>query len=176
MATEILIVDGNIGADDWALGAGSDKVSAVQTPDDDDTSYINSGTTAFTAQRFTFSNPVSIGAGDTINSVTYKVRAKRGGAENATLRFAAIAGSDTHGQTDVTTTSSYQDFSSAAQTTAPDGGAWTLDDLNNIGPRVENRQARDVRVTTITAVVDYTPAAPAASVPEAMNSYRQRRG
>lgn len=158
MPTEIIQVDAVIAPDDWTLGAGASKVAAVQSPDDDDTSYINSGTSAGTQQWFTMANPAAIGAGDAINSVSITARCKRGGATSANYRAGCNVSGGT--QADGVNRTAGASYADTTETFAlnPDAGAWTFSDLEGLRIGIAILQTRDVRCTSFYVTIDYTPA------------------
>ncbi len=156
MAQETLQVDAVGATTNWTLGAGASKVAAVNTPDDDDTSYIASGTTSGTTQQFTVANPSQVSANAVINFVRIVARCKRGGAQNCNFVVSTVlSASSTDGasQTGATSYANTQDDF----TTKPGGGSWTLTDLQNLEIKIRNTQARDLRCTTFYVIVDYTP-------------------
>lgn len=158
MPVETIQVDAVIAPDNWTLGSGASKVAAVQSPDDDDTSYVNSGTSAGTQQWFTMANPSAIGAGDTINSVSIIARCRRGGGTNANYRCGLNVNGGTQADgADRTAGAAYANTTETF-TLNPDSAAWSLSDLNGLRIGIANLQARDVRLTTFYVSIDYTPA------------------
>ena len=157
MATETLLLDGVVsGADNWTLVAGASKVAACQSPDDDSSSYIQSGTSAGTTQRFTLADPSEIGSSDTINVVTLRIRHQRGITPAGTIRGVIYLGGAQSSGTTATTSASWVDQSDSFSS-RPSGGAWTLADLSSLEVAVQNGQTRNVYCTTVEIVVDYTP-------------------
>lgn len=154
MATETLEPDAEESGV-WTVGAGSDKTSAVQLPDDDDTSYITDAT-AGNFQRYTMENPSDIGAGDTINSVTLHWRSKGAGGSKCCCGIRIDAGTEDTSAVE-SNSSSYANFSYGPRTTDPYGGAWSLADLQNLQMQVNNSANKNCMVTTMYVVVDYTP-------------------
>ena len=156
MATEQLLLSAVGSPDNWILVAGSTKVVACQTPDDDATSYIRSGTTANTEQRFTLADPADIGAGDTINFVTVRIRHQRASTPAGNIQSSLTVGASTTYGTAVATGVSFAD-QSIQYDDVPGGTGWTLSNLNDLIAGVRNTLARDVHCTTIEVIVDYTP-------------------
>lgn len=164
MPTEILEVDGiNSSYDNWTLAAGSTKVVAVQTPDDDSTSYINSGTTISTLQRYTLASPVDIQSGDTINSVTVYFRHIRLSTPAGNIRALVYLGGAQTASTTITTGGSWTTSSEALA--RPGGGSWAYSDLANLEVAVQNGQTRDVGCTTLYVEIDYTASVAPVTVP-----------
>ena len=157
MATETLLLDGVVsGSDNWTLVAGASKVAACQSPDDDSSSYIQSGTSAGTAQRFTLADPAEIGSSDTINAVTLRIRHQRGSTPAGTIRGVIYLGGAQSAGTTATTSASWVDQSDSFSS-RPGGGAWTLADLSSLEVAVQNGLARNVYCSTVEIVVDFTP-------------------
>ena len=77
MATTTAEVNGTTSPDNWTLAAGASKQAAVNSPDDDAASYIDSSNTSGTIQTFTVTP--ALNQGDTITQIDITVRAKRGG-------------------------------------------------------------------------------------------------
>ena len=175
MATELIYPTAEGTQKTWNLGAGSDKVSAVQT-NDGDSSYIQRAGTILLWQDYEV-DPSQLGAGDTINSVTVKavVRSSNGGTQiGLELQLPGGAyGSGTLGGVEGTyNTISWQ------QTSNPDTGQpWVPADLNgtnkfevgigNLGTGFQ------YFCTQIFAEIDFTTGG--ILVPVAMATYRRRR-
>ena len=138
--------------DDWNLEAGADKVTAINSPDDDATSYIDlnyNGSESYTLAAST------IPVGSVINSVSVSMRlGDIWGAHNvrALLR---LAGTDVLGT--LYTPTGWQTFVEAL--TRPGGGAWTLSDLATLEIGIHGGAAGWMACSTIFAIVDYTPPA-----------------
>lgn len=123
-------------------------------PNDDATSYLNSGTTTNTIQYFT--TTPSIPAGATISDVQILGRIKRGGASDCTLRVGylfILAGGETQtGESDagaLTATTNYSDISYSHTGLSAIWGAalvfW-----------IRNTQNRSIHCTTLYAQITYT--------------------
>jgi len=154
--TEVLEALGVGTYDAWSLLAGPDKVSAVNLPNDEDTSYIRA---AYINTRQSFTLEASaIPAGSTINSVTVLCRADtiEYPAGNFLGSFLRLSGTNNDGPANPVVYGSWTDFSDTL--TRPGGGSWTLSDLASleIGViiAVDNKFCR---VTTLYAIIDYTP-------------------
>lgn len=167
MATETLEMTLIADTDQWTLGAGANKVIAVNSPDDDITSYIYSGTAA-QEQKYTVANPSSIRAGDVINFVrsSYRAISENGDPDTITRVNQILGGSENAGDNnllDGSWTTRTQDW-----TTKPGGGAWTTADVNSVEFEVElviAGLADTARCTTMQLIVDYTPSALMGSLP-----------
>ena len=85
MATEQLLLTAVGAVDNWTLATGSTKVVACQTPDDDATTRISSGTATTVVQMFALADPVNIGASDTITNVAVRTRTIREAAPAASF-------------------------------------------------------------------------------------------
>ena len=81
MAVTTAEVNGTTTPNDWILSTGVSKESAVNSPDDDATSYIDSSNTSGTIQTFTVTP--ALNQGDTITQIDITARAKRGGTLDA---------------------------------------------------------------------------------------------
>jgi len=159
MATETIQVDAVISPDNWTLSAGASKVLAVNTPDDDATSYIASGATINTVQSFTTANPTTIKPSDLITNVTVRNRCQRGGSLNAAFQaiIAVNGGTNAFGPSK-NSQASWSTFTSDF-TTDPDGAPWTLESLNGLQVAIMNTQTRDVWCSTLSITITYTPVA-----------------
>ncbi|OLE52111.1 MAG: hypothetical protein AUG51_19330 [Acidobacteria bacterium 13_1_20CM_3_53_8] len=159
MAQETLQVASISTPDSWTLGAGASKVVAVNTPDDDDTSYINSGATSGTTEQFNVTDSSAIGASATINFVRIVARTKKGGSQTSTYVVSVVlSGNATDGASQTSGNSSYSTTQDDFATRPSVGGAWTLADVNALQIKIRNTQARDLRCTSFYVIVDYTPA------------------
>jgi hypothetical protein len=155
MATEQLLLAAVGSPDTWTLTAGSTKVAACQTPDDDGTSYITSPTANNSEQRFSLDDPTLIGSGDTINSVQVRIRHQRGGTPPGTIQAFLVLSTNVSFGTSTTTGAGWVDLTE--NISKPGGGSWTLTDLNNLVVGVRNTtNGRAVFCTTIEVIADYT--------------------
>lgn len=160
MATTTAQPTGTTTPDDWTLGAGATKVAAVGLPDNDASSYIQSGTTANTYQYFACS-PV-LTAGDIITQIVGYARARRGGASDARFligyRFTPQGGG-TQSEESGLPSSGYFESTSAwttfSRTFSVPSVVWGA----GLELWVRNVQARSVEVTTLYAEITYTPVA-----------------
>jgi len=141
--------------DEWTLGSGSTKVIACQTPDDDNTTYINTGTTAGLIQMFALTDPAEIGADDPIDSVKVRFRYIRAGTPGSYVRCRLVTGDGTLNGTAVQAGASYANRTEKFDE-KPGGGAWTLSALNGLTAGVEFTSGnKDMRVTTIEVIAYY---------------------
>ncbi len=172
MSTETIQVSGTTTPNDWSLAAGASKAAAVNQPDDDVTSSINSGTTINTTQTFTLS-PAALAGGDTVTQIDIVARGRRPGAgSNANFvvgyAFALQGGGAVTGESGpFTTTATWTDFTySEGGLSAVFGGSLTL--------YVKNTQAREVWITTLYCTVTYTPAGGAGQPARTMHQFKLR--
>lgn len=140
--------------DDWTLGAGADKVVAVGSPDDEDTSYIFGS--SYSNQQYTLEAP-GIPAGSTINSVSPHARCRTESGSDIFLLGVFIPPDYTNSGWKGTGTS-YADFEESLA--RPGGGAWQLSDLDDLRIYI-NAGPTTIRATSFWIIVDYTPPAPA---------------
>lgn len=108
MATETCQVAATGTPNNWTLGAGASKVAAVTAPDDDDTTYIYSGTVSGTEQRFTVT-PSVIPTGAIISQIDIAARNLRDHGSNPTFVLGYTftpngGGTQTAESTDITST------------------------------------------------------------------------
>jgi hypothetical protein len=173
MATETVQASGTTTPNNWTLGAGASKQAAVNAPDDDDTSYVNSGTTINTVQTFTCS-PSSIQVGDTITQIDINIRYIRDHISNVTFVVGYSftpngGGTQTNESTAFTATTSYQ------SSTYSDTGlsvVWG----SGLTIYAKNTQARNLRISTLEIVLTYTPGGGGSSqTTRSMHQFRQRR-
>ena len=155
----------NVGAagtttpDDWTLGAGSTKVAAVSQPDNDATSYIQSGTTANTYQYFTCSPGLS--SGDTITQIVGYARARRGGASDARFLIGYLftpQGGGSQSEESGLPSSNYFESTSTWTTFSRTFTVPSVVWGSGLQLWVRNTQARSVEVTTFYVEITYTPA------------------
>lgn len=145
------------GADtsDYSLGTGSDKVSAVQLPDDDDTSRIQVAGTGVQTKVQSYALQVLKAA--EVASVTAKVRERVNGGTIQRNFYWRTAGGVNHNTTNGINS---QTYSTASQAFLPQEGAWTPPLLLNLelGVRCTQFSAFIAHfVTTMSAEVDFTP-------------------
>lgn len=155
MSTTTPTPTGTTSPDNWTLGAGASKAAAVTAPDDDDTSYIDSGGSANTVQTFTYSP--SLSTGDTITQIDITVRSKRTGGQNANHVFGYSftpngGGTQTQESGNNTATNTWADNSySFTGLSVVWGSGLTV--------YVKNTQNRSMAVTTVSITITYTPGA-----------------
>lgn len=154
MATETIQVAAVTSPDQWTLGAGADKVMAVNSPSDDNASYIV-GTSTLIGQQYSLS-PNTIPPGSSINSVSALARCRRV-TNSAGYRITfALGGSTTLGPNHLCA-STYTDVTDAL--TRPGGGNWTPVDLSTLEVQIYRVGGVGVSVhcTSLWVIVDYTP-------------------
>ena len=155
MPTATIEVAAITAPDQWTLGAGSGKVAAVNSPDNDDASYIRSPTVLNKYEQYALAAN-TIPSGSTINAVQVisRVKGEAGGAKF--YSYVSLSGvtnqSGSHLPTSYTT---YSDTLSR-----PGGGTWSKADIDilEIGVR-EGTTTQKSRCTSLRVVVDYTPPA-----------------
>ena len=156
MPTATIQVAAVTSPDDWTLGAGADKVVAVNLPDDADTSYIH-GTAEPSVEQYSL-EAHSIPVGSTINSVSAVGRVKGHSVADPWFKLGVyLAGNSTLSAT-ITGTASYADYTKALA--RPGGGAWSVADIAAVEVlihQVTGLSARFARCTSLYVVVDYTP-------------------
>lgn len=151
--------------DQWTLGAGTSKVTAVSS-NDGDASYIKTSTQGY---RQTFAFPgASVPAGSTINSVTVKVVARRTTGGINQIDLVAEKGTGTSDISDgsiLGVGATYAGKTRTMLTNPFTASAWTVSEVNSwttggqgirFGVRLDET-TNEVRVTQISVVVDYTP-------------------
>lgn len=155
MATEVCAMAATTAPDNWTLGAGASKVVAVASPDDDDTTYINSGTTSGTEQRFTVS-PTSITVGDTITQIDIAARNLRDHGSNPTFKLGYSftpngGGTQTGESTDITATTTWKTDTYTHSGLSVVWGSGLV-----VWARIT--LARNMRLSTLQITLTYTPA------------------
>ena len=136
----------------WTLGAGADKVVAVQT-NDSDTTYITSSTAA-QRQAYTLQAKPAMAA---LNQVDTSSRARKtGGVDEQYQNFIRLGGTDSDGSAN-SPTGSYALLTTSAWS-RPGGGSWAPVDLDTleIGNRRGVANGGEIRVTEKYCTVDYT--------------------
>jgi len=164
MPTETIQVAAVTTPDQWTLGAGADKVVAVNGPDDDDTSYIYCSTSGRWETYSLAANAIPVGA--TINSVSVVSRGYK--SSGSTARWAVgvlLGGSSTFGLTHFPAS-----YTSYTETLArPGGGTWSVADLASVEVLVRFYNSGTIRVTSLWVSVDYTPPANTGQMLEMFN-------
>lgn len=157
MATEVIQVAAVTAPDQWALGAGADKVVAVNAPDDDDSSYISSGSTNAIEQYSIAGH--TIPAGSVINSVSVHVRLRRVGGTFRLARGFVAFGATRSTTGFITTTLAY--VTTESSLARPGGGSWSFADLASLeaGVLIAGGDTT-ARCTSVWLIVDYTPPSP----------------
>lgn len=156
MATEVCAMAATGTPNNWTLGAGASKVAAVAAPDDDDTTYINSGTVDETEQRFTVS-PSSISVGDTITQIDIAARNLRDHGSNPLFVLGYTftpngGGTQTGESTDITSTTTWK---TDTYTHSGLSVVWG----SSLVVWIRNTLARNMRCSTLRITLTYTPAA-----------------
>jgi hypothetical protein len=137
----------------WTLAAGDSKAGAVAA-NDGDASYIRSGTVNNTAQQFEVVNPVRLQPDDAITSLQIRDTVRRGASQNANFIVSAVVDGTVLSGSTRTAGNSYADFVETLPT-RPDGGTWTLADVQKLQVRIENAQPRDVRCTRLEVLANF---------------------
>lgn len=150
----------------WTLGAGADRVDAVDDPvgtPDDDTTYV---VTTVSGQRQDYTTAAfSVGASDTVNSFQIIGRFKFVGTA-AQMRLNIVSETPTTSEDiDRSVTSAYADYTRTMTTNPFTAAAWTPNQVNkdagtaNRYDQIEIRSIApntDIRCTQVYALVDYT--------------------
>jgi hypothetical protein len=163
MATTTAQPTGNGTPDNWNFAlVGPSKYEACQTPDDDDTSYIESPSTTGTVQTFTAS-PSGIATGDAITQVDVIARWRQPAVNPPSARvgysFAVHGGGTQSG-----TSSTFSGIGTSYQTDTYTHSGLSVAWGGNLTFFAETMLNRRIRLTSLTAVITYTPAASAHAV------------
>jgi hypothetical protein len=158
MATETLEVTAVSSPDNWILDTGADKVVAVNSPDDDGTSQIDSdGNVA--EQWYTVADPVVIQASDTINSVTIHSRVATSGAGNGDWCVAVDDGVGVAEGLTRPAPALYTSYTDVFMVAPGFSSPWMLALLQALRIGIKSLEGRNVACTSLYVVVDYTTAA-----------------
>ena len=163
MPQETLEVTAVSTPNNWGLGAGADKVVAVNSPDDADTSYINATALGAAQQQYAVANTSALQAGDTVNFVRIRKRmAKAVPSHNVGAFATAVLGGSTSNGATVTPAITYADTDDDFAT-KPGGGAWAKADVDAVEIRLTELSDPElgngtIKCTTFKVIVDYTPA------------------
>ena len=154
MPTATIQVAAVTSPDQWLLVAGADKVAAVNSPDDSDTSCLNTSTGGTYGQQYSLAAN-SIPSGSTINSVSIYSRARvEASSANMSVRLSLGANDGPSFTRNYTT--SYASYTDAS--TRPGGGTWTKTDIDNLEVEVyASVGSIRRRITSLWVIVDYTP-------------------
>lgn len=171
MSTTTPTPTGTTSPDNWTLTAGASKVAAVATPDDDATSYLSSGTTTDTVQTFTYSP--SLSTGDTITQIAITARTNRAGSNvNFVLgySFNKNGGGTQSGESG--TLVAVAGWNNDTYTHSGLSAVWG----SSLTVYIKNTQNRDMRLTTLTVTITYTPGGGGGSTqpPRTMHQIRMR--
>lgn len=171
MTTTTAQANGVTSPDNWTLGAGASKTAAVNASDDDDTSYIASGTSSNTVQTFTVSP--SLASGSTITQIQVRARHRRPPAgSNANFvigySFTPDGGGTQTGEsgTLVATISWASDTYTHSSLSVTWGSGLTI--------YAKNTQNREVWLSTLEITITYTPPAGGTAVAVIMHHLRQQ--
>jgi len=149
----------------WTLGAGADKVVAVNGPDDDDVSYIVSVGASY--EQYSLASN-SIPSGSTIGSVSVFSRCKKNTGSNSAWRVAVILGANsTESGTHAASSGSYTNATDVLL--RPGGGTWAMNDLTTLQVYVRNLNTNNTRCTSLWLIVVYTPPANTGQMLEMFN-------
>ncbi len=157
MATETCQVAATGTPNNWTLGAGASKVAAVTAPDDDDTTYIYSGTVSGTEQRFTVS-PSVIPTGAIISQIDIAARNLRDHGSNPTFVLGYSftpngGGTQTAESTDITSTLTWKtDTYTHSGLSVPWGSGLVIWARITLG--------RNMRLSTLQITLTYTAGIP----------------
>lgn len=158
MATATIQVAAVTSPNQWTLGAGANKVVAVNGPHDGDASYLSSTTTW--KQQYSLAAH-SIPAGAVINSVAGVMMIRFSvGALGKNLRIDLKLGGNTSNGPVHTTSSFYITYTDVIA--RPGGGSWSLADLASLEVALVQAQAGAgtvQRCSSLWVIVDYTPPA-----------------
>jgi hypothetical protein len=154
MAQETLALIAVSTPDGFTLGAGASKVAAVALPDDGDASYISAALNN-TEEKFQVAAPAVVTANDAINFVRVVTVARSTSTLASFFTKLFYSASTSTGATRTNVPTSYTTLNDD-YALAPDGGAWTLTKLQSLFASVRMAANRDMRVTSLYVVVDYT--------------------
>lgn len=157
MTTTSVQANGTTVPDDWTLAAGASKTAAVNSPDNDATSYIQSGTTDNTYQYFTCAP--SLVTGDTITEIVLRARCRRGGATNCTFRigysFTPNGGGSQTGESAAGALDATVSWTNFTYTDSGLSVVWGA----GLVFWIRNTQGRQLHCTTYYVDITYTPVA-----------------
>lgn len=155
--------------DNWTLAAGASKVAAVSLPDDDASTYINSGGTTNTVQTFTLSPPLS--PGDIITAITLVARISRPSSNvNHVIgySFTPQGGGVQAGESG--TLVAFAGWNNETYNHSGLSVAWG----SGMTIYIKNTQNRDMWLSTFSALITYTPGANGQPA-RTMHQFRLRR-
>lgn len=158
MAQETLQVASLVSQGSWVLGAGSDVVSAVQQPDDDASSYVQSaGANSLIQYAVTPTSVLRIG--DTVNFVRVVARLAKLGGTTARGVFHITVSATTADSSLINITAAFTDFT-ADFALNPSGAAWSKSDIDSALisiNRTTSPGAGELQLTSFYVIVDFTP-------------------
>jgi hypothetical protein len=155
LPTVVIQVAAVTSPDQWVLGAGANKVVAVNGPDDEDTTYIQSTTTL--TEQYSLA-AAGIAPGSAINSVSVVSRVRFSAGSARTWRVDLKLGGNTTSGPNHTSAAAYASYSDTLG--RPGGGAWSLADLATLEVAIVQTAAGAgavQRCTSLWLIVDYTP-------------------
>jgi len=156
MATEKLACSAVTSPDQWDLGAGADKVVAVNEPDDDYTTHI-SGANPNLIQRYSL-EASAIPSGSTINSVSVSSRSM--GGTNGRHRQGLALSTNTSESADIANLGFLSWATTVNVISRPGGGSWALTDLASLEAYLKvTNDANTCYTTTLFVSIDYTEGA-----------------
>jgi hypothetical protein len=153
MPTATIQVAAVTAPDQWTLGAGANKVVAVNGPDDDNASYIWA-TTAGLSEQYALSSHI-IPLGSTINLVSTSRRIIRVGGGAAAVRLDLKLGGNTTTGTTVPATPTWATFTETML--RPGGGLWSPSDFASLEMLLVKVYSSQANCTSLWLIVDYTP-------------------
>ena len=154
MPTATINVAAVTAPDQWALGAGTDKVQAVNTPNDEDSSYISSSAIGQIEQYSLLAAPATP-PGSTITDLRTVIRAKKTAGTCRIRALGVLGGVTSWGHITGIITAVYVDYLDSLA--RPGGGAWTPADLAGLEVGIDQWTNAAARCTTFYLQVDYTP-------------------
>jgi len=156
--TEVLECFGVSAPDQWTLYSGVDKVSAVNSPDDDITSMIIDAQSG-EIEQYTLT-PSAIPVGSTINSVSVRFRYSSF-SPTLGLRQGLELSGNTSESADIITTGSATWETEVNALPRPGGGAWSQADIASLEVYAKRTTGiyANAWISTIQVIIDYTPPA-----------------
>lgn len=154
MPTATIQVAAVTSPDQWNLAAGTNKVMAVNSPDNDWTTCIESHTNGHSEQYSLAAH--SIPAGSTINSISVYTRCRaEGGAQQVNLIERLHLGGNSSSSPTNIYTASWTSFTDSIS--RPGGGSWTLSDIASLEVSIYRVSGSGpAYCTSLWIIVDYT--------------------
>lgn len=151
--------DGNYTAFTIGAGSGSDWQNVEELPPDDDTTYLLSSGVTDEASTFALESATSAGISGTILSTKSVAKMKRDSANGAVRMRHRSASTDSDSTSNTTTGSGYLEYGMIRDTDPATGSAWLVSALDNWEVGIRERSTNLTRLTSIYAMVSYTPQA-----------------